>query len=657
MKEKILQLSKEIEKHNYNYYVLDNPTISDFEYDAMLNELMALEMQYPEFKSPNSPTTRVGGEVQEGFAPVVHSVQMASLAKAFSYDELVSFDNSVKKLCPDAKYVVEYKIDGLSVSLEYRNGEFERGSTRGDGMVGEDVSENLKTVRTIPLTLNKDIPYLEVRGEVFMPVSAFEKLNSEREVEEQPLFANPRNAAAGSLRQHDSKITAKRNLDIFVFNIQQIEGVEIRKHTEGLLYLKSLGFKTSPVTKLHNSIQSAFDEIMEIGASRGNLGFDIDGAVIKVNDFSMREILGSTSNTPKWAIAYKFPAEQKETELRDITVQVGRSGVLTPTAELKPVRIAGSVVSRATLHNIDNIKTKDIRIGDKVIIQKAGEIIPEVVKSLPEKRNGSEIVFKMPEICPVCGGEVIRFDDEAATYCINSNCPAQRIRSIIHFASKDAMDIDGLGPAIVEQLCNENLISNYADLFYLTKAQLLGLERMADKSAQNLLDSIEISKSRGLDRVLCGLGIKHIGVKAAKSLAETFGDIDSIICATKEQLLSIYDFGDSMAESVIKFFASDFACDIINKLRFAGVDLTYTLNVEDDRFKDMTFVLTGTLSKYTRDEASTIIERFGGKTAGSVSKKTTYVLAGENAGSKLTKAESLGINIITEEQFEQMIQF
>ena len=489
-----------------------------------------------------------------------------------------------------------------------------------------------------------------------MPVSAFEKLNNEREVEGLSLFANPRNAAAGSLRQHDSKITAKRNLDIFVFNIQQIEGVEINNHTDGLLFLKNLGFKTSPVTKLHHSIDSAFNEIMEIGARRGDLGFDIDGAVIKVNDFSMREILGSTSNTPKWAIAYKFPAEQKETELKEITVQVGRSGVLTPTAELKPVRIAGSIVSRATLHNIDNIKAKDIRIGDKVVIQKAGEIIPEVVKSLPERRNGREIVFEMPKNCPVCGGEVIRFEDEAATYCINSNCPAQRIRSIIHFASKDAMDIEGLGPAIVEQLCNEKLITNYADLYYLTKAQLINLERMADKSAQNLVDSIEASKTRGLERVLCGLGIKHIGVKAAKLLAETFGNIDSIITATKEQLLCIYDFGDSMADSVIKFFSSDFSCDIINKLKFAGVDLTYTSNVEDYRFKNMTFVLTGTLSKYNRDEASAIIERLGGKTASSVSQKTSFVLAGENAGSKLTKAQSLGINIITEEQFEQLIQ-
>lgn len=656
MKDKILKLSKEIEKHNYNYYVLDNPTISDFEYDAMLNELMDLEEQFPEYKNPNSPTTRVGGQVQEGFATVIHNVQMASLAKAFSYDELVAFDKSVKKIFPDAKYVVEYKIDGLSVSLEYRNGEFERGSTRGDGMTGEDVSENLKTIRTIPLSLNEKVPYLEVRGEVFMPVSAFEKLNNEREVEGLSLFANPRNAAAGSLRQHDSKITAKRNLDIFVFNIQQIEGVEINNHTDGLLFLKNLGFKTSPVTKLHHSIDSAFNEIMEIGARRGDLGFDIDGAVIKVNDFSMREILGSTSNTPKWAIAYKFPAEQKETELKEITVQVGRSGVLTPTAELKPVRIAGSIVSRATLHNIDNIKAKDIRIGDKVVIQKAGEIIPEVVKSLPERRNGREIVFEMPKNCPVCGGEVIRFEDEAATYCINSNCPAQRIRSIIHFASKDAMDIEGLGPAIVEQLCNEKLITNYADLYYLTKAQLINLERMADKSAQNLVDSIEASKTRGLERVLCGLGIKHIGVKAAKLLAETFGNIDSIITATKEQLLCIYDFGDSMADSVIKFFSSDFSCDIINKLKFAGVDLTYTSNVEDYRFKNMTFVLTGTLSKYNRDEASAIIERLGGKTASSVSQKTSFVLAGENAGSKLTKAQSLGINIITEEQFEQLIQ-
>lgn len=655
MKEKMEQLAREIEQHNYNYYVLDDPKISDFEYDAMLNELIALEKQYPQYKSPNSPTARVGGEVSEGFAPVEHQVQMASLAKAFSFEELESFDETVRKTFPDAEYVVEYKIDGLSVSLEYENGSFVRGSTRGDGMVGEDVTENLKTIRTIPMFLNKKIPYLEVRGEVFMPVDAFNALNEQRETEELPLFANPRNAAAGSLRQHDSRITAQRKLDIFVFNIQQIDGEQPETHTEGLEFLKSLGFKTSPVSGVKYDIKSAFDEIEKIRDTRGTLGFDIDGAVIKINDFAQREALGSTSNTPRWAIAYKFPAEQKKTKLLDITVQVGRSGVLTPAAELKPVRIAGSVVSRATLHNIDNIRAKDIRIGDTVIIQKAGEIIPEVVRSVPEERDGSERIFNMPDKCPVCGGDVIRFEDEAATYCVNPGCDAQKIRSIIHFASKGAMDIDGLGPAIVEQLCNEGLISEAADLYYLKKEQLTELERMAEKSADNLINAIETSKGRGLDKLLCGLGIKHIGAKAAKSLAVQFGDIDSVIAATKEQLLKIYDFGDSMADSVIKYFESKSAVETVLKLKAAGVDMTYENNSSDRRFEGMTFVLTGTLSKFTRSEASEIIEKFGGKASGSVSKKTTYVLAGENAGSKLDKARTLNIKIISEDDFVDMI--
>lgn len=655
MKEKMERLAREIEQHNYNYYVLDDPKISDFEYDAMLNELIALEKQYPQFKSPNSPTARVGGEVSEGFAPVEHQVQMASLAKAFSFEELESFDETVRKTFPNAEYVVEYKIDGLSVSLEYENGSFVRGSTRGDGIVGEDVTENLKTIRTIPMFLNKKIPYLEVRGEVFMPVDAFNALNEQRETEELPLFANPRNAAAGSLRQHDSRITAQRKLDIFVFNIQQIDGEQPETHTEGLEFLKSLGFKTSPVSGVKYDIKSAFDEIEKIRDTRGTLGFDIDGAVIKINDFAQREALGSTSNTPRWAIAYKFPAEQKKTKLLDITVQVGRSGVLTPAAELKPVRIAGSVVSRATLHNIDNIRAKDIRIGDTVIIQKAGEIIPEVVRSVPEERDGSERMFNMPNKCPVCGGDVIRFEDEAATYCVNPACDAQKIRSIIHFASKGAMDIDGLGPAIVEQLCSEGLISEAADLYYLKKEQLTELERMAEKSADNLINAIEASKGRGLDRLLCGLGIKHIGAKAAKSLAAQFGDIDSVIAATREQLLKIYDFGSSMADSVIKYFKSKSAVETVFKLKAAGVDMTYENTSSDRRFEGMTFVLTGTLSKFTRSEASEIIEKFGGKASGSVSKKTTYVLAGENAGSKLDKARALNIKIISEDDFTAMI--
>lgn len=656
MKERMERLTKEIEQHSYNYYVLDNPTITDFEYDRLIHELMELEKEYPQFKANNSPTERVGGKVLEGFETVTHSVPMESLNDAFSKEEIEDFDKSVRKSVDNPEYVVEMKIDGLSVSLEYIDGEFVRGSTRGDGTVGEDVTQNLKTVKAIPLRLTEKLPYLEVRGEVYMPVSSFVALNNKREENDEPLFANPRNAAAGSLRQLNSAITAERNLSIFVFNIQQIQGKELYSHTESLDYLKQLGFKVSPRYNVFSNIEDAYAEILNIGEMRGELGFDIDGAVIKINDFSTRTKLGSTAKAPRWAVAYKYPAEQKQTKLLDITIQVGRTGVLTPTAELEPVRIAGSTVSRATLHNIDNITSKDIRIGDTVIIQKAGDIIPEVVEVVKEKRSGEESVYTMPEKCPVCGTKVVREADEAATRCVNPECPAQKIRNIIHFASKDAMDIDGLGPAIIEQLAEQKLVNSPADLYYLRYEDLVEIERMGVKSANNLIKAIENSKNAGLDRVIFALGIRNIGSKAGKILAEKYGDIDSLSDATEEELTKIEDIGPIMAKSITNFFSGTGAIDIIQKLRFAGVDLTYTKKSTDNRFEGMTFVLTGTLPTYSRDEASEIIENFGGKTSSSVSKNTTYVLAGEKAGSKLTKAEQLGVKIIDEAEFDSMIK-
>ncbi len=656
MKKYMEELVKKIEQHSYDYYVLDNPTISDFEYDKLIHELMDLEEKYPEFKIKNSPTERVGGKVLEGFDTVTHKVPMESLNDAFSKEELMDFDKSVRKIIPNPQYIVEMKIDGLSVSLEYENGEFVRGSTRGDGTVGEDVTQNLKTVKAIPLRLTEDIPYLEVRGEVYMPVSSFVELNLKREEQEQPLFANPRNAAAGSLRQLNSKITAERNLSIFIFNIQQITGGEFKSHRESLDYLKKIGFKVSPTYDSFNTIEDAYSQIQKIGEMRGELGFDIDGAVIKINDFEQRRLLGSTAKAPKWAVAYKYPAEQKQTKLTGITIQVGRTGVLTPTAELEPVRIAGSTVSRATLHNIDNITAKDIRIGDTVIIQKAGDIIPEVVEVVKEKRTGAETPYTMPEKCPICNTMVVREADEAATRCVNPECPAQKVRNIIHFASKDAMDIDGLGPAIIEQLADLELIKSPADLYYLKYEDLVDIDRMGVKSANNLIKAIENSKDAGLDRVIFALGIRNIGSKAGKVLAEKFGDIDCLSEATEEQLTKIEDIGPVMAKSIVNFFASTGAIDIIQKLRFAGVDLTYTKQTADNRFDGKTFVLTGTLPTYSRDEASEIIERFGGKTSSSVSKNTDYVLAGEKAGSKLAKAEQLGVKIIYEKEFISMIQ-
>lgn len=653
---RINELREYLEYHNRKYYIEDSPEISDFEYDKLLRELEILEEENPEFYSPTSPTVRVGGAPVTKLEPVEHKVRMESLQDAFSYDELREFDERVKNAIGDCTYVVEHKIDGLSVSLEYVNGEFYRASTRGDGDIGENVSENVRTIFSVPLKLAKNIPLLEVRGEVFMPRNNFIALNALREEREEPLFANPRNAAAGSLRQLDSKITAERKLDIFIFNIQQIEGTEIKSHIEGLKLLKELGFKTILNENEYSSINEAIEAVNQIGETRGELPFDIDGAVIKVNNLSQREKLGSTSKFPKWAIAYKYPAEQQKTKLIDIQIQVGRTGVLTPLAILEPVRIAGTTVSRATLHNSDYIKEKDIKIGDTVIIEKAGDIIPAVVSVVDTERVGTESDFVMPSVCPACGAGVVREDGEAAYRCTGVNCPAQQMRNIIHFVSRNAMDIDGLGPAVIKQLIDNNLIKTAADLYYLKAEEISELEKMGKKSAENLIATLENSKSNKLSQIITALGIRHIGEKAAKILASRYGNIDNIITANENELSLINEIGETMAKSIVNFFHSEQNIEFIDKLKAAGVRMDIVDETPDDlRFEGMTFVLTGTLEKYTRNEAGEIIEKFGGKTSSSVSKKTTYVLAGEEAGSKLEKANKLGIRVITEDEFEQMI--
>ncbi len=657
-KGEILKLREELERHNYNYYVLDNPEISDFEYDMLMKRLIELEGKYPEYQDENSPTKRVGGSVLEGFSQVEHIVKMESLADVFSEQELYDFDGRVKSGLENEpyEYVVEMKIDGLSVSLEYENGKFKRGSTRGDGTVGEDITENLKTVRAIPLSLDTDVPYLEVRGEVYMSKATFEKLNEECEREGKQLFANPRNAAAGSLRQLDSKVTAKRKLDIFIFNIQRVEGKTFKTHSEGLEFLKDLGFKVSPRRSVFGTIEECYSEIMSIGEERESLPFDIDGAVVKINSLAQREVLGSTTKVPKWAVAYKYPPEQKETVIRDIVLQVGRTGAITPNAELDPVRVAGSLISRATLHNYDYIREKDIRVGDTVVIQKAGDIIPEVVRVIKDKRKGTEAAFEMPKVCPACNEKIERIEDEAVTRCTNPNCPAQKIRSIIHFASRDAMDIEGLGDAVVEQLAGENIISNSADLYYIKKDMLTGLERFAEKSAENLISAIEKSKTNNGDKFLFALGIRHIGAKSAKNLMMKFGSVDALMNADKQQITDTPDVGEKMAESIVNYFSNEKNREFIEKFKNAGVNTEYISTATGNSLEGKIFVLTGTLEKLKRSEAKTLIENNGGVVSGSVSKKTDFVVAGEDAGSKLQKANELGITVITEEDLMGMLQ-
>ena len=653
-KERIDELNRLTKYYAEKYYDDDNPEISDFEYDMLMNELKNLEKEFPEFIDKNSLTQKVGGSLKEGFEKVTHIVPLQSLQDVFSFDELYSFDERMKKFGENIKYVVETKIDGLSVALEYKNGEFVRGATRGNGQVGEDITDNLKTIKNIPKELKEKIDII-VRGEVFISKKDFDELNEKQDEENK--FANARNLAAGSLRQLDSKISAERPLDIYIFNVQKSDDIKFTSHYESLVYLEKLGFNVNPIKVLCNNIEEAIKEVEHIGTEREEIPFGIDGAVIKVDNLALREEIGTTFKTPKWAIAYKYPPEQKETILKDIICNVGRTGVITPMAILEPVVVAGSKISKTTLHNEDFIKEKDLKIGDHILIQKAGDVIPEVVKVLKEKRTGQELDFEMPKTCPVCGAPAVREEGEAAVRCIGVECEAQNLRNIIHFASKEGMDIDGLGEKIVEQLYNNNLIKTIADIYYLKQEDIETLKKDGKKFAKNLIDAIEESKERELDKLICAIGIRHIGTKSAKTLARKFKSIDNLMNATLEELIETDDVGKITAESIYEFFKQEQTIDLINKLRNVKVNMKVQENNEtDNRFEGKTFVLTGTLERYTRDEAGAIIENFGGKTSSSVSKKTDYVLAGEEAGSKLTKAESLGVKIISEQEFEEMIK-
>lgn len=655
-KKEISELRKKIDRAAKLYYTEDNPEITDYEYDMMMRRLSELETLFPELVTEDSPTRRVGGKVLDKFEKVVHDVKMGSLSDVFSFGEAEDFlRKSADVLGYEPYFSVEPKIDGLSVSLEYRDGKFVRGSTRGDGITGENVTENLKTIKTIPLSLPDEIPFLEVRGEVYMPKKSFAKLNAECEENGKTPFANPRNAAAGSLRQLDPKIAAKRGLDIFIFNIQRCEGKTFLSHTEGLDYLEKEGFHVIPERKKIKGAFNITERIKELGEKRGKLSYDIDGVVIKADVIAERETLGENINTPKWAVAYKFPPEQQKTKVTDITAQVGRTGVLTPKAILTPVKIAGSTVSAATLHNIDFITEKDIRIGDTVILQKAGDIIPEVVSVCKDMRTGKEMPYQFPKYCPSCGEPVYRDADEAATRCTNSACPAQIERNIEHFASRDAMNIEGMGPAVVKSLISAGLVKDISDLYSLKTEEVEPLERMGKKSAEKLILSIENSKSRGLDKLIYALGIRNIGEKAAKSLASHFEDIENLFSTTKEELVSIEDFGEITADDVINFFSHSQTKELVEKLKSAGVKTRYEKERKGDIFGGLTFVLTGTLPTLSRSEASKIIESYGGKCVSSVSKNTDFVLAGDAAGSKLTKAEALGIKIIDEDGLMKMI--
>lgn len=656
-KERVDYLISEINKHNYNYYVLDAPTISDYEFDQLIKELIELEGKYPDLLREDSPSQRVGGLASDSFASVTHAIPMLSLSNSFNDNDLLDFDKRIRAVLKDqVEYVVEYKIDGLSVSLEYENGLFARGATRGDGFTGEDITNNLRTIRSIPLRLNRPEDLI-VRGEVFMKKHDFADLNRKRQEEGLPLFANPRNAAAGSLRQLDPKVTASRPLDIFIFNLQDIKGRFIGSHSDGLNMLAELGLKVNNLLIKTNSIQDVIDTCREWNTKRYELDFDIDGLVIKVNSLEARSVLGNTSKSPRWATAFKFPAEQKLSRIEDIVIQVGRTGILTPTAILKPTLVAGSIISRASLHNEDYINSKDIRIGDTVVIQKAGDIIPELVEVVIEKRTGNEQSFSFPTQCPACGSKVMRIEGEAAVRCTDNSCPAQLKRLVEHFVSRNAMDIDGLGPAIITQLVDRGIIADAADLYYLELSDMLKLDRMGPKLASNILAAIENSKGRGLDRLLNALGIRLVGERASRILAERFIDLDRLIGASKDQLTAIDVIGDKMADSITAFFKEKDNLALIEKLRSAGLDFTYKTSGQaiDQVFSQMTFVLTGSLQKLKRDQAKAIIEERGGKVSGSVSKKTDYVLAGDKAGSKLDRAKELNIKIITEEDFMKMI--
>lgn len=654
MKEKIKELTDKLNRYARLYYEQDISEISDYEYDKMAQELKKLEAEYPEYVRPDSPLHRIGGKPLEKFEQVVHAYPMESLTDVFSYDEIRDFDNSVKERFPDALYSVEVKVDGLSVCLEYENGLFVKGATRGDGAVGEDVTVNLRTIKDIPLSI-EDKRHIYIRGEVYMPHTSFREINEEREKNGQPIMANPRNAAAGSLRQLDSRICAERKLGILCFNLQNGEELSVSSHGESFELMESQGFKTVSPRKATADIDEAIAFIEKVQSERHTYNFDIDGIVIKVDDFAQREAMGSTAKAPRWAVAYKYPPEEKETVLRNISVNVGRTGVLTPNAEFDTVRLAGTSVSKATLHNMDFIRSKDIRIGDTIVVRKAGDIIPEVVRVNTGKRTGEEIEFSMPTRCPVCGAEVKEDDEQAAVKCTGAECPAQLSRRIIHYASRAAMDIEGLSEARIELLLKEGLIKNQADLYSLNVQDVAQLERMGEKSAQNLITAIENSKGRGLAKVLFALGIDLIGQKAAKVLAQNFKNIDEIAEASREQLTAIYDFGDKMADSLMSWMSSEQGRDLVEKLKAAGVSFESLEEKTLDVLKGQTFVVTGTLSRYKRDEITALIEKLGGKVSGSVSKKTSYVVAGEDAGSKLKKANELGIPVLSEDDFEKMI--
>lgn len=655
---RIEELISLINYHNEKYYNQDSPEIEDFEYDNLMKELIKLEEENPELKRNDSPSNRVGGKPLDKFEQVVHKIPMLSLSNAYSWEDLKDFDSRVREAVgADVEYVVEFKIDGLSVGLNYNNGIFESGATRGNGIVGENITKNLMTIKNIPLNIDEK-GELTVRGEVYISKKDFEEINKIQEEQDQPLYANPRNLAAGSLRQLDSKLTAKRPLDIFIFNLEDINSKQFKTHSESLEYLKQLGFHVSPEFKVFKTMDEIIEHIKYWTEHREDLGFGIDGMVIKVNNLAQREQMGYTAKSPRWAIAYKFPAERKETKLLDIVVEVGRTGTITPTAVLEPIRLAGTTVSRATLHNEDYINEKDIKINDTVLVQKAGDIIPQVVEVIKEKRTGEEIEFKMPEECPVCGEPTVRLEGEAAVKCINISCPAQIRRGIIHFASREAMDIDGLGESIITLLLKQDLIKDISDLYYLKKEQISVLERMGDKSATNLINAINKSKENDLWRFINGLGIKLIGTKAAKILASEFKDLDKLMNATEQELINLEEFGQTMADSVVEFFKEEKNISVIEKLKEAGVNTKLIESDDEDIpkiFEKMKIVLTGTLPTLKRNDAKEMIEKRGGKATSSVSKSTSFVLAGEEAGSKLTKANDLGIKVIDEEKFLQLI--
>ncbi len=652
---RIQELRDLVRYHSRLYYDLDSPELDDYEYDLLYHELLDLESAYPEFITPDSPTQKVGGVASFKFDPVSHSVQMGSLQDVFNFEELYDFDTRVRSVIENPEYVVEPKIDGLSVSLEYRNGIFVRGSTRGDGFVGEDVTHNLMTVKSIPKKIDcQDISYLELRGEVYISKETFKKLLDAQELSGEKPFKNPRNAAAGSLRQKDPKISAKRGLDIFIFNIQQCEGREFFSHSETLDFIKSLGFPVSVSYNRYDNIHDAIENIKYIGENREKYTFDIDGAVIKVNSLSDRELLGSTSKYPKWAVAFKYPPEEKETTLLNIEIQVGRTGALTPTAVFEPIQLAGTSVSRAVLHNQDFIDSKDINVGDKIIVRKAGEIIPEVVALSAKGPNSG--TFKLPEFCPACGTKAVREEDEAVLRCPNPDCPAQLLRNLIHFSSRDAMDIDGMGPAVLSVLVDKGAIKSAPDIYCLKPEDISSEERMGKKSAANLISAIEKSKNAGLARFIYALGIRNIGKKTAEILSQQFENIDAIMAASIEDISSIEGFGEIMARSLVDYFSLSQSKKLVERFKELGINMTAEKKTATDLFEGLTFVLTGTLPNMTRNEASDIITANGGKVSSSVSKKTSYVLAGDEAGSKLSKAQNLGVKIIGEAEFLSMLK-